>query len=309
MLAILADNTTQATATPARFGTRVAVWLPLAVLPTAVAILSPVEWPLWLLMTVICAVIYSSFKWISWKTCRRPAASWLHKLAWWLAWPGMDVARFLSQPTDPESLRASAGEGLWALLKTLVGAGLFLVGLACIGNGHEYAGGWCGMVGMVLMVHFGVFHLISCGWRLAEIDAPPIMDRPLSAQTLGEFWGRRWNRAFRDAVYVPLFRPVARRWGPLAAMWAVFLFSGVIHEAAISVPAGAGFGLPTLYFVLQSLAIVFQNSRVGRWLAVDRGPQGHVFTLFVVFAPVAMLFHPPFVYRVILPLMHAVSGG
>jgi hypothetical protein len=286
-----------------------ATWLPLAVLPTLAVLLAPAATPRWGVMTIICAAIYSSFKWISWRTAKIPPASWRRKLAWWLAWPGMDVVRFLSEPQDRAALKATSGEWLWAACKTISGACLFAVGVLLVRRGELYFGGWCGMFGMVFMLHFGIFHLMSCGWRAAGVDAPPIMDHPLRSQTLGEFWGRRWNRAFRDAAHAALFRPIARRYGALAAMWAVFLFSGVVHEAGISVPAEAGYGLPTLYFIVQALAIMFQGLRPGKQLSLDRGQLGQAFTTLVVYLPIPILFHPPFVYRVVVPLMQAVSGG
>jgi hypothetical protein len=245
----------------------------------------------------------------SWQVAKRQPASLVRTLAWWLAWPGMDVGRFLTKPHEPSILKPSFREWLWAAFKTVFGAGLFIVGLTLIQRGELYTGGWCGMFGMVLMIHFGTFHLMSCAWRSAGVDAPPIMDRPLRSQTLGEFWGRRWNRAFRDTAYAALFRPISRRFGAVAAMWAVFLFSGAIHEAGISVPAGAGFGLPMLYFVVQALALVLQSSQAGKRLRLDHGRLGQTFTLLVVFGPVAILFHLAFVYRVVVPLMQAVAGG
>ncbi len=38
--------------------------------------------------------------------------------------------------------------------------------------------GAMGMTGIVLLLHFGTFHLLSCLWRTAGIQAVPIMNRP-----------------------------------------------------------------------------------------------------------------------------------
>ena len=164
------------------------------------------------------------------------------------------------------------------------------------------------MFGVVLALHFGLFGLLSCAWRAIGVNAQPIMNRPLSSTSPEEFWGRRWNRAFRDASYGTMFVPITRHWGAAVATAAVFLFSGVIHELAISVPARGGFGLPTLYFMLQAVAVLFVNSKVAKQYGLGHGCLGQAITLAIVFIPIPILFHPPFVRHVIVPLMQWIAA-
>jgi alginate O-acetyltransferase complex protein AlgI len=133
------------------------------------------------------------------------------------------------------------------------------------------------------------------------------MNRPAAATSLTEFWGCRWNRAFRDLAHRFIFHPVARRWGATAALWASFAVSGLAHELIISVPAGGGYGLPTAYFLLQAFGIMVERrvfkslpveQRVPRWLLT------HAFTAL----PAFFLFHPPFVERVMTPFFHAIGA-
>src|SRR5262249_22178567 len=156
------------------------------------------------------------------------------------------------------------------------------------------ARGWVGMVGIVLFLHFGLFHLLSCLWRARGIEAVPLMNAPLASVSVSEFWGRRWNLAFRDLTHRFLFRPLTHHLGPRTALGVAFVFRGLIHEFVISVPAGAGYGLPTLSFPIEGLAILAERSKVSRRLGLGRRWRGWLFTTVVLLAPVRLLFHRAF---------------
>ena len=88
----------------------------------------------------------------------------------------------------------------------------------------------------------------------------------------------------------------------------VFVASGLIHDLVISVPARGGYGLPTVYFILQGLGVMLERSTLGRRLGVQKGIAAWLFLLVVAAVPAFWLFHPPFVRRVILPFMQAVHA-
>jgi hypothetical protein len=157
------------------------------------------------------------------------------------------------------------------------------------------------------MLHFGTFHLLSCAWRRAGVEARPLMNWPLASASVSEFWGRRWNTAFRDLTHRFLFRPLTARLGPRGALAAGFVFSGLVHDAVISVPAGGGYGGPTLFFTAQGAALLAERSRPGRAAGLGRGWRGWLFTMLVLAVPVGVLFHPPFVLNIIVPFMHALG--
>jgi hypothetical protein len=164
------------------------------------------------------------------------------------------------------------------------------------------------MAGLVFVLHFGAFHLVSCAWRAAGVDAKPLMDWPIRSTSLAEFWGRRWNTAFRDLAHRFVFRPLAARLGPRAGLAAGFLFSGVVHDLVISVPAGGGYGWPTLYFAAQGLGHLAERSRAGRAVGLGRGWRGRLFTAAVVAGPAYGLFHPPFVLNVVVPFLGVIGA-
>jgi len=159
------------------------------------------------------------------------------------------------------------------------------------------------MAGIVFAFHFGSLHLAALAWRRAGRNVTPIMNAPILATSLSEFWSRRWNRAFRDFAHLFVLRPVAKQWNMTAATWLSFIFSGLVHELAISFPAGAGYGLPTGYFLLQAFGLTLERWSVRRGVPLGKGVFGWCFALVFVLGPVVWLFHPPFVNKVILPLI------
>jgi hypothetical protein len=171
------------------------------------------------------------------------------------------------------------------------------------------AAGWLGILGFLLAFHFGLFRLLALGWQQLGVAAEPLMNSPLRAQTVSEFWSSRWNRAFRDVAHPLVFRPVARRFGVAVATAAGFLASGLIHDLVISLPARSEFGLPTRYFLIQAAAILAERSAWGRRLRFAAGAGECLFVAVVILAPAGLLFHPPFIRQVVLPMLAAIHGG
>jgi hypothetical protein len=164
------------------------------------------------------------------------------------------------------------------------------------------------MLGLILLLHFGSFEIVALFWQSHGVAAAPIMRSPLRSSSLGEFWGKRWNLGFRQLAHELIFRPASRAIGVAASGFLVFLVSGLIHDLVISLPARGGYGLPTLYFVLQGVGVTIERSRFGRWLGLAHGARGWCFMIVILTAPVYWLFHPWFVSRVILPFMLAIRA-
>jgi hypothetical protein len=269
---------------------------------------TPEGWPRWAFMWLLAFGIFAGCKWLTWRRTPVAGARWWRHAGYILAWPGLNAGEFLSPERLPDRERPRPREWASALLKLLAGAALFWGAAGRMPSGRGVLAGWVGMVGLVLMLHFGSFHLLSCAWRSAGVNARPLMNRPLSSTGVSEFWGRRWNTAFRDLTHRFFFRPLNSRLGPARALAAGFLFSGVIHDLVISVPAGGGYGWPTFFFVVQAAGIFAERSRAGRAAGLGRGRRGWLFAMLVLALPAYGLFHTAFVLNIIVPFMRALGA-
>lgn len=275
-------------------------------MPCLVLLFAPSQWPRWALMWTLAVSIYCGCKWLTWRrTPIHGVPLWRH-VGYLLAWPGLDAAAFLNPQST--SRRAARREWMFALGKVALGIGLLFGGARLVSAQYPYLVGWVGMIGIVLILHFGIFHLLSCAWRSVGVEARPLMDRPLASVSVSEFWGRRWNTAFRDLTHRFLFRPLSARFGPRPAILAGFAFSGLVHDLVISVPAGGGYGGPSLFFALQGTAMLVERSTLGRRMNLGRRWSGWLFTTLVLVPPAYCLFHPPFVARIVVPFLRALRA-
>ena len=268
-------------------------WLPLVVGPTGVMLSDPTAGPRWAAMWLLAVAVFVGCKWLTWR--RTPTGSAARQLGYLVAWPGLDAVAFLGPRRAPPP---SAGE--WAFAAGKLGLGVALVFAAgWVPADRPYLVGWVSMAGIVFVLHFGLFHLLSCGWRRAGVVAKPLMHGPAAATSLSDFWGRRWNTAFRDLTHRFLFRPLTPRVGGRGAVLVGFLVSGLVHDAVISWPAGGGYGGPTLFFLVQAAGLLVERAVPGL--------RGRLFTAVVVLAPAPLLFHRPFVVGVVVPFLHALG--
>jgi alginate O-acetyltransferase complex protein AlgI len=283
-------------------------WLPLITLPAAAYAFTPSQWPRWALMWSLAVAIYAGCKWLTWKRASTAHAPWWQHAGYLIAWPGLDADAFLQPPDRSKTRQPRPHDVMAAAANIVVGLLLFVYIAPTLAAEHPLLAGWIGFAAVVLILHFGLFHLLSCAWRWFGIDAAPLMDNPLLASSLSEFWGRRWNTAFRDLTHKFLFRPLARRYGAVSALLWGFVFSGLLHDFVISVPAGGGFGGPTLFFLIEAVGMLLERSQRGKRLGMGRGWRGWLFTMVFLMGPVGLLFHPPFATRVMLPFVLDVNS-
>jgi predicted DCC family thiol-disulfide oxidoreductase YuxK len=283
-------------------------WAPLLVAPLLAMMLRN-HLPPWAFMWTLAGTVFAACKWMTWWEGRQltAAPNTKRSLGYLFAWPGMDAREFLCGATPVAKPKGRA----WSLAlgKTLMGAVLIWGVVRLIPGDYPFLTGWTGLVGLVFLLHFGLFHLLALAWQAAGVNAQPIMNMPIRATSLSEFWSRRWNAAFNHLVYDAIFCRTRRGVGVAGATLLVFLISGLIHEAVISYPARGGYGLPTAYFLLQGAGLLLERTRLGRRIGLGHGWRGWAFTLVFTAGPAFWLFHPPFVNNVIRPFLQVIGAS
>lgn len=276
-------------------------WTPLVVLPLVAGVLG-LHVTAWAFMWAMAYAIFFGCKWatlIGAGEAMRHASS-ARVVAYLFAWPGMDAAAFLA----PRTRHAYPTRAQWfAAIAKLASGGLLLFAVARWFSHLPLIAGWIGMIGTILLLHFGLFHLLALALRRMGIDAPPLMNTPLRSRSVAEFWGSRWNLGFHRLANALVFRPTVETLGVAGALMLTFTASGLVHELVITVPARGGYGLPTLYFVVQGLAVLLE-----RHIPRRRKLARRAFALAVVGLPVLFLFPPPFVLNVFIPFMRAIGA-
>lgn len=285
----------------------ITAWIPLLVLPALTFLLRD-RLIGWQLMWTMAAALYAGCKWLTYRTAVANGASFtLRRAAGFLfGWVGMEPTAFTKTTRRVGTPRKT--EWWVAAGKITLGASLVWIGVRLLEPANAIVAGWIGMLGIILMLHFGVFELLALAWQRAGVPVKPLMRAPLRAKSLGDLWGARWNTGFHALAHQFVFRPLQHRLGNTLAVLAVFLISGLVHELSITVPARAGYGLPAFYFVVQGLGLVIERSTFGKSAGLANGFRGRAFTLIVAAAPAFWLFPSVFVRNIILPMLHAIGA-
>lgn len=106
-------------------------------------------------------------------------------------------------------------------------------------------------------------------YRCAGLDPAVLHRHPILSRSIGEFWGRRWNRVVGAWLFDTLYRPVVARGRPRLAIVATFTGSALLHFyftwAAVGVIWGAV--MASFFFLQVPLLILERRWRQERWPA------------------------------------------
>jgi len=230
----------------------------------------------------------------------RRRLSWGRFLAY-LCWPGMQPGHFLPERTPTNSQLAPTVPGM---LLNAVAAIVFLWIIPSLmpADWPQALRVLSADIGVVFLILFALFDAWALLFRACGLGVEKLWHCPLAATSLMDFWGQRWNRIFSGMLREVLFLPLARRLGSAVALFAVFLYSGLLHEG-FSVGALSGFGLPMLYFVIQGLGTLLESRRAFRRLLHRRPWLGRLWTAAVVLGPVLLLLHEGYREQVLVPTL------
>ncbi len=261
---------------------RILGWLILLALVVAADFAMKNAEPIWR-MVAICCVLLGAMKglvyaeWADQRTLPLPRYGIFAFL-----WFGMDAGSFRVRRAGP-SWRNDLMLGLSFMLTGTLGAWLV------------WAMGWRQIFVMFLPMslgfHFGALRVLKGIHRFAGFPVRTLFPNILETNGIADFWSRRWNTGYSQMMQRLVGRPVATRFGESAGIMAVFIISGFLHEAAITLPVRSGFGLPTLYFLIHGFLTLLEK----KW----KRPIGKIPALLAVLLPLGLLFPRDFQTEVI----------
>jgi len=216
-------------------------------------------------------------------------------------WPGMQPRQFLKGARASVDAPVPTVRGI--LMNVVAGAALLLLAPRVLPAATPRAVRfWVALVGFGMLFLVARLDFWALIFRWMGFAVEKLWDCPVAATSLGDFWGRRWNRIVSGFLREVIFTPVARRAGAKAALLAVFLYSGLYHEM-VSFLAGSGYGGPMLYFLLQYAGVAAESSGPGRKALRGRPWLGRAWTLAVVMTPVGLVLHRGFVEGYLVPML------
>src|SRR5256885_7359846 len=116
----------------------------------------------WVVMWLLAFVVWLVCKPLTWTAAPSAGRSLRGAAGYFVMWPGMDPKPFLS--------RANHLGTCWkpvlrkAIANVLTGAIVFAIATQLVGI-CPFLAGWIGMIGTILLLHFGLFDLIALACR------------------------------------------------------------------------------------------------------------------------------------------------
>lgn len=117
------------------------------------------------------------------------------------------------------------------------------------------------LTGAALVAGFGMVYDLMTLLAVAVLGHspsawPPVMDNPWAAQSLHEFWARRWHQLLRQTFLVFGGIPGRKIGGDVGLVLGTFLASGLFHECTILAMGREWDSRVPLFFVLQGGSVI-----------------------------------------------------
>lgn len=209
-------------------------------------------------------------------------------------WNGVNPTPFFNRPYFSKD--SYSEKILTGILCILIGSIVCVVGVYLV-RLSMFIGGIFILIGISFLFHFGFIKLQTILLRKMGYNVNYLFDSPIKSNTLKEFWGKRWNTAFSEMTAILVFKPLVKRCDKNYALFFSFLFSGILHEIAISLPAKGGYGLPTLYFMIQYLLILIET---------QFKISSKIWTITCLICFLNLIFPKPFIENIIYPSLASI---
>lgn len=110
----------------------------------------------------------------------------------------------------------------------------------------------------------GAFEFV---YRCVGLDPAVLHRHPILSRSIGEFWGRRWNRVVGAWLFTMLYRPLAARGRPRLAIFATFAGSALFHFYFTWAAVGLLWGvvMASFFFLQVPLLLLERRWRQERW--------------------------------------------
>jgi len=273
---------------------RMLVW-PMVILAVAAADFLLVDHGAVARMAGICMVLLAGMKavvYVEWSEAGRRRLGWKSHVVFGVLWFGMNPGAFQKRGVHE-------GGSRWVMEGLAMMVLGTLLALAVRWAGRDSV--WALFVPMSLGFHFGALRVMAGIMRVSGFQVKPLFRNPFGAATPADFWAKRWNLGYSHMMSLAVGRPLVPLLGKHGSIFAVFLISGLLHELAITLPVRAGYGWPTVYFVLHGLLAMAPFHRLP---AVP----GRIATALAVMVPLTLLFPAQFRHEVLVPLMEILPG-
>lgn len=109
-------------------------------------------------------------------------------------------------------------------------------------------------------------------YRSGGLQPPSLHRQPILSTSIGEFWGRRWNRIVGSWLFVTFYRPLAARGRSLLGVLAAFAASALLHLYFTWAAIGFEPALRMALFFVAQLPLLLLEVRLGqaRWPQLAR---------------------------------------
>jgi len=233
-----------------------------------------------------------------------PRLNFIQWTAFAIGWFGMQPMSFETLPSTPLPSGKIFMKGAWAIV---LGIAVLHISITIEYSFLHSLAGILTLLGISLVLHFGILNLCTAFWRILGVNVRELFRSPYKSMSIREFWGKRWNIAFSEMTTLIIFRPLKEKHSTKFSMIAAFLFSGLLHEIAISVPVRSGYGLPFLYFVIHAGVMVVEGESTFIKKILKHKFIARTWVAGWIIVPLPLLFHTAFIGQVLNPIRNEIA--